>query len=100
MRTVGVEEELLLLDAESGEPRALSAAVLASARRDPGAPGEVFEEELQREQLEFATRPQSRMEDLAAEVVRWRAAAARHAERSGAAVAALATSPLPVSPSL
>ncbi|MFF3256239.1 glutamate-cysteine ligase family protein, partial [Actinacidiphila glaucinigra] len=77
MRTVGVEEELLLLDAESGEPRALSAAVLASARRERGVCGEVFEAELQREQLEFATRPQERMEDVAAEVVRWRAEAAR-----------------------
>lgn len=100
MRTVGVEEELLLLDAESGKPRALSAAVLAAARCEAAASVEVFEAELQREQLEFATRPQSRMEDLGAEVVRWRAEAARHAERSGCAVAALATSPLPVSPSL
>jgi carboxylate-amine ligase len=100
LRTVGVEEELLLLDAESGEPRALSTAVLAAARRDGTVAGEVFEAELQRQQLEFATRPQSRMEDLAAEVVRWRAEAARHAEQWGGAVAALATSPLPVSPSL
>ncbi len=43
MRTVGVEEELLLLDAESGEPRALSTAVLAAARRDSTVSGEVFE---------------------------------------------------------
>ncbi|MFF7680667.1 glutamate--cysteine ligase [Actinacidiphila glaucinigra] len=100
MRTVGVEEELLLLDGESGEPRALSAAVLASARRERGVCGEVFEAELQREQLEFATRPQERMEDVAGEVVRWRAEAARHARESGGVVAALATSPLPVSPSL
>ncbi|MDX2642303.1 glutamate--cysteine ligase [Streptomyces sp. PA03-1a] len=100
MRTVGVEEELLLLDAESGEPRALSTAVLASAGRDGTAGGQVFEAELQRQQVEFATRPQSRMQDLAAEIVRWRAEAARHAEESGGAVAALATSPLPVSPQL
>ncbi|MEU6347465.1 glutamate--cysteine ligase [Streptomyces sp. NPDC046977] len=100
MRTVGVEEELLLLDAESCEPRALSSAVLASARRDPTGTGEVFEAELQRQQLEFATRPQTRMQDVAAEIVRWRAEAARHAEKMGATVAALATSPLPVHPTL
>ncbi|MEU0369728.1 glutamate--cysteine ligase [Streptomyces sp. NPDC006283] len=100
MRTVGVEEELLLVDAESGEPRALSSAVLAAAGREGGGCREVFESELQREQLEFATRPQSSMDDLTEEIVRWRAEAARHAERLGAAVAALATSPLPVSPSL
>lgn len=100
VRTVGVEEELLLLDAESGEPRALSTAVLASARRDPAAADEVFEPELQRQQLEFATRPQFRMEDLSAEITRWRGEAARHAEDLGARVAALATSPLPVDPAL
>lgn len=32
-RTVGVEEELLLVDARSGEPQALSTAVLAFADR-------------------------------------------------------------------
>ncbi|UYQ66036.1 glutamate--cysteine ligase [Streptomyces peucetius] len=100
VRTVGVEEELLLVDPDSGEPRALSAAVLASAGREGGVGQEVFEAELQREQLEFATLPQASMSDLADEIVRWRAEAARHAARLGGAVAALATSPLPVSPSL
>ncbi|GGO93061.1 glutamate--cysteine ligase [Wenjunlia tyrosinilytica] len=99
-RSVGVEEELLLLDAESFEPRALSSAVLASARRGRSGTDEAFDAELQRQQLEFATRPQTRMQDLAAEIARWRAEAARHAESLGAAVAALATSPLPVSPTL
>ncbi|MFF3287000.1 glutamate--cysteine ligase [Streptomyces sp. NPDC003023] len=100
VRTVGVEEELLLVDPDSGEPQALSAAVLAAAGREGGDAQQVFEAELQREQLEFATHPQASMHDLAEEIVRWRAEAARHAERLGAAVAALATSPLPVSPSL
>ncbi|MFI8187075.1 glutamate--cysteine ligase [Actinacidiphila glaucinigra] len=100
MRTVGVEEELLLLDAESCQPRALSTALLAAARRDPRVTEEVFEAELQRQQLEFATRPQVRMEDLVEEIVRWRGEARRQAEELGATVAALATSPLPVHPSL
>ncbi|MFI2452902.1 glutamate--cysteine ligase [Streptomyces sp. NPDC019539] len=102
MRSVGVEEELLLVDAESGEPRALSAAVLAAASREAVREDkdEVFEEELQREQLEFATRPHVSMRDIAEEIRNWRAEAARHAERVGGAVAALATSPLPVSPSM
>ncbi|MEU2157675.1 glutamate--cysteine ligase [Streptomyces sp. NPDC019396] len=102
MRTVGVEEELLLVDAESGEPRDLSTAVLAAASREALRRGkdEVFESELQREQLEFATRPHTSMEKLAREIRRWRGEAAQHAERMGAAVAALATSPLPVRPSL
>lgn len=99
MRTVGVEEELLLVDPETGEPQALSAAVLARAAQDD-ADQDVFEKELHNQMLEFATHPQSGMEDLRAEIVRCRKEAARHAEQSGCAVAALATSPLPVSPSV
>ncbi|MGA4837415.1 glutamate--cysteine ligase 2 [Streptomyces sp. G45] len=129
MRTVGVEEELLLFDRASGEPRALSAAVLARAARDAddrpdgaedvgatgsgGAPrngdsdsddqcaqDDSFERELHGHQIEFATRPQSDMDSLCAEIVRWRAEAARHAGDVGGSVAALATSPLPASPSV
>ncbi|MCI3935399.1 glutamate--cysteine ligase 2 [Streptomyces sp. AN091965] len=112
MRTVGVEEELLLFDRESGEPRALSTAVLARAARDTAEHGgaeesgngdsgdDAFEKELHGHQIEFATRPQSDMDSLSAEIVRWRAEAARHAGDVGASVAALATSPLPASPSV
>ncbi|MEU1042455.1 glutamate--cysteine ligase [Streptomyces sp. NPDC005551] len=99
MRTVGVEEELLLVDPETGEPQALSAAVLArAAREDPEE--ETFEKELHEQQLEFATHPQSDMAELGAEIVRCRREAARLAGETGAAVVALATSPLPVSPSI
>ncbi|MGW1729194.1 glutamate--cysteine ligase 2 [Streptomyces sp. NPDC002306] len=98
MRTVGVEEELLLVDPDTGQPKALSAAVLARAdRADPGQ--DVFEKELFGQMLEFATHPQSDMTALGAEIVRCRKEAARHADGIGCAVAALATSPLPVSPS-
>jgi glutamate---cysteine ligase / carboxylate-amine ligase len=99
VRTVGVEEELLLVDPQNGEPRALSAAVLARAAHH-GSSEEVFEKELHQQQLEFATHPQADMGDLAAEIVRCRKEAAQHAGELGAAVAALATSPLPVSPAL
>ncbi|MFF3912370.1 glutamate--cysteine ligase [Streptomyces sp. NPDC001852] len=99
MRTVGVEEELLLVDPDSGEPKALAAAVLARvAHDDPGQ--HVFERELFGQMLEFATHPQTNMADLGEEIVRCRKEAARHAGELGCAVAALATSPLPVSPSL
>ncbi|MFI8891484.1 glutamate--cysteine ligase [Streptomyces paradoxus] len=99
MRTVGVEEELLLVDPETGEPRALSAAVLARAEKN-GADQDVFEKELHQQMLEFATHPQSSMESLRAEIVRCRTEAAQHAEEIGCTVAALATSPLPVSPAV
>ncbi|MEV5150089.1 glutamate--cysteine ligase [Streptomyces sp. NPDC052727] len=99
MRTVGVEEELLLVDPDSGDPKALAAAVLAhAAQDDPGQ--DVFEKELFGQMLEFATHPQSAMADLGDEIVRCRKEAARHAGQIGCAVAALATSPLPVSPAL
>ncbi|GAA0477730.1 glutamate--cysteine ligase [Streptomyces sp. NPDC046215] len=95
MRTVGVEEELLLVDPASGEPRAVSEAVLAQARDEDG-----LEKELQSEQLETATSPRERMADLALEIRRRRAVASEQARAVGAEVAALATSPLPADPSL
>ncbi|WP_330177559.1 glutamate--cysteine ligase [Streptomyces sp. NBC_01498] len=100
MRSVGVEEELLLVDADNGEPRALATAVLASASREADGQDEVFEAELHRQQLEFATSPRTDMGELAAEIDRCRAEAARHADGLGATVAALGTSPLPVSPTI
>ncbi|MFJ9037232.1 glutamate--cysteine ligase [Streptomyces sp. NPDC102406] len=100
MRSVGVEEELLLVDNESGEARALSHAVLAMAAREDKDEDDAFEAELHRQQLEFATSPHKDMSKLAQEIVQWREEAARHAETLGAAIAALATSPLPVSPTV
>ncbi|MEV5610763.1 glutamate--cysteine ligase [Streptomyces sp. NPDC052225] len=97
MRSVGVEEELLLVDRDSGEPRSMSSAVLAVAARSGD---EAFEAELHREQLEFATSPHDTMAALADDIVQWRRAAADHAEKLGCAAAALATSPLPASPTV
>lgn len=94
-----MEEELLLVDPDTGDPKALAAAVLAHvAHDDPGQ--HVFEKELFRQMLEFATHPQADMAALAEEIARCRKEAARHAGELDCAVAALATSPLPVSPSL
>lgn len=108
MRSVGVEEELLLADADSGEPLAVSGAVLAEADRaaatagaaDGKDPGHTFEAELQEEQVEFGTRPVTEMGELQEEILRWRAEAARHAAAAGAVVAAIGTSPLVVRPSM
>ncbi|MET7476024.1 glutamate--cysteine ligase [Streptomyces sp. NPDC005648] len=99
MRTVGVEEELLLVDPETGDPKALSAALLARAQQCDQDRG-VFEKELYGQMLEFATHPQVDMADLNEEIVRCRREAARHAAEIGCAVAALASSPLPVRPSV
>jgi carboxylate-amine ligase len=91
-RSLGVEEELLLVDPRSGRPCGMAGAVM---RADPEGS---LEEELQREQIETGTRPVTTAAELTRELRRWRAAAARAAEAEGIEVAALATSPLPVEP--
>ncbi|MFG2772763.1 glutamate--cysteine ligase [Streptomyces sp. NPDC048350] len=108
MRSVGVEEELLLVDEGTGTPLAVSAAVLAAADLQTwqrpgiavGGEEHAFEKELQKEQLEFATKPVTQMGELQEEISRIRREAAHHAATAGAAIAAIATSPLPVRPSL
>jgi carboxylate-amine ligase len=99
LRTVGVEEELLLVHPDSGEPRPWSAAVLdRAAQDDPGQA--VFQTELFGQMLELATSPQRDMAELGAEIVGCRKEAGRLAGEIGCAVAALATYPLPVDPAL
>lgn len=56
--------------------------------------------ELQREQIETDTSPCSSLDELAAQLVERRSMAAQAAHRMGAEVAALATSPLRVEPSI
>jgi len=111
VRTVGVEEELLIVEPGTGRPRAVAGTVLEAARRaaaDPG-PGrdagagpaaEALDFELQLQQLETNTRPCRGLDDLGRELRRCRAAAAEAAARAGVQVAALATSPIPVEPAL
>lgn len=99
LRTVGVEEEVLLVHPDTGEPMPGSAAVVDRAARDD--PGQVvFQKELFGQMLELATTPQRDMTDLGAEILRCRKEAARLAGEIGCAVAALATCPLPVTPAL
>lgn len=96
-RSVGVEEELLLVDPDDGQALAASAAVL---RRVAEVGCEALTSELTRQQVETNTNPCSSLEELASEVRRWRRAAADAASGSDASVAAMATSPLPVHPSI
>ena len=97
---MGVEEELLLVDPCGGRPRAVSGAALRYAEDDPAArDGQLnLSHELQ-QQLETDTRPCHSLDEVDAELRRWRRAAALVAERAGAQVAALATSPIAVEPS-
>jgi glutamate---cysteine ligase / carboxylate-amine ligase len=103
VRTVGVEEEFLLVDPESGTPVAMSGAVLAEAAKA----GELEDEqgagltkELHREQLETGTRPCTELDELRSELRAVRAEAITAAADAGAGLVPLATSPLPVEPTL
>ena len=115
-RSVGVEEELLLVEPGTGQPRAVAGTVLRQVRQaaassraagaDQAAAARArddaasLELELQEQQLETNSRPCHSLGDLHREVRRCRAAAAAAAGKAGAQVAALATSPVAVEPEL
>jgi carboxylate-amine ligase len=101
IRNLGVEEEFLLVEPATGEARAVAGAVMrvAAAGADDQAEGPDFLEfELQEQQLEINTRPCVSLDELGREVRRCRAAAAEAAAETGAGLAALGTSPVPVQP--
>lgn len=106
MRTVGVEEELLLVDMVSGGPRSVATQVLearsAQSRNgdDKGRGGGSLKHEFQQEQLETDTTPHTDMHRLQAELRSWRDTAIRAAHGVGARLVASGTSPLPVEPTL
>jgi glutamate---cysteine ligase / carboxylate-amine ligase len=107
VRSVGVEEELLLVEPGTGHPLAVAETALRAAdsgdtgqEDTPGDTGESVEFELQQQQLETSTKPCSGLSELGEELRRGRAVAAQVAGRAGAAVAALATSPVHVVPQL
>ena len=103
IRTVGVEEELLLVEPGTGQPMAVAETALRAA--DRAEEPEQAEEpelafELQRQQLETNTMVCRDLSELSREVRRGRSLAAEAAARTGARVAALGTSPAPVVPQL
>ncbi len=107
-RTVGVEEEFLLVDPADGRALAVGGAVLTAAdevtsERGDG-PGEsrtsALTGELQRQQVETGTRPCRDLDDLGRELRRCREQARVAAQTANAELAALATSPLPAQPTI
>lgn len=103
VRTVGVEEEMLLVDIRNGRPRSVSgqlvlrAALQQSAVAGLGVHG-ALEGEFQQQMIETHTAPVESLDDLEHEVRHWRREAGVAARETGSSVAALATSPLPVTP--
>jgi len=107
MRTMGVEEEFLLVG-DDGRPVAKASEALDASddtSTPEGAPGRTaasattaggaLETEFMEEQLETATHPRRDLADLATEIRAGRVRAQAAADRVGARVAALATSPWP-----
>src|SRR5262249_20923288 len=93
-RSVGVEEEFLLVEPDTGRPKAVAGTVLQAAGPEAGTD---LEGELQ-QQLETNSRPCQSLDELHRELRRCRAAAAPAAGRAGAQLGARAPSRLPVEP--
>lgn len=91
---MGVEEEFLLVEAESGAPRAVASTVL---RAGDDLDGDLTKE-LHAEQLETGTVPRTALDDVHREIVTRRREAATAAGRVGVVAVPLATYPLPVEP--
>ncbi len=110
MRTLGVEEELLLVDAETGRPRSVASEVLRiaaeRAEATPGGAGPASEEggslghELHQQQVETDTPPETDLLQVQEDLVAWRRRAAESAGEAGARVLAAGTPPLPAEPQI
>lgn len=103
MRTVGVEEELLLVDPHDGHATPVATRVLriASARGDMHTEYDgtgSLAHEFQEQQLEAYTAPHAEMSLLEEELRAWRRRAAAAAEEADAWVVASGTSPVEVEP--
>ena len=98
LRTVGVEEELLLVDMATGRPRSVAARVIDALSpdqpHDVGSEGGV-ESELQRYMVETQSSVCTDLTDVERELRQWRHRVATAAREAGAGAAALATSPVP-----
>ncbi|MER7795873.1 glutamate--cysteine ligase [Microbacterium sp. NPDC096154] len=97
MRTFGVEEELLLVDAVTGVPRALAPDILDRAGHGDSA-GFALEAEMQQEMIEVVSSPCTDRGELLALMRAGRRTANGLARDRGARAVALASSPLPVQP--
>lgn len=102
---MGVEEELLLVESGTGRALSLASQVLQQAAADasPDDAADVpftgaLEKELQRQQIETGTAPHADLTALGEDVRAWRRTAIDAARHSGAQIAALGTSPIPVEP--
>jgi carboxylate-amine ligase len=95
-----VEEELLLFDARTGDPAPVGDAVARDGPSAPEGEPQAVDHEFKLEQVETATDPEAELVELRAGLVRRRRETLDRAGRKGALVAAIATNPLPIVPTL
>jgi carboxylate-amine ligase len=99
VRTVGVEEELLLVDARTLRLVPRAEDVLGAPARVTSR-GTVLELEVKREQIEVVSPPSLTLAELSATIAAGRQAADEAARAVGARAVALASAPMPCSPHL
>jgi carboxylate-amine ligase len=98
-RTVGVEEELMLVDPVDGRPTSAGATVLEAAQEWLGADADhQVEQEFKMEQTEIGSSPTTDISALRAELLQLRRSVAAAAGSTGVHVVAVATSPFKVRP--
>ncbi len=102
MRTIGVEEEYLLVTPE-GEPSAQSSALLGLAAREvppTDQPGGDVEKEFKSEQIETSTPPCTDLGELLAEIRLGRERVDTLAQSVGVRIAAIGTAPQAIDPTV
>lgn len=100
-RTFGVEEEFLLIDAATGQPVPVAVACLAKApQRLESSAGPSLALEVQQEQLEAVGPVCSTLQEVVAGIREGRRLADQAARSVGARAVAVATSPVPATPTL
>lgn len=93
-RTVGVEEELLLVDAETLRPVPAADGLMRQAAKTVPPGGAVLEWEVKREQIEVVSPPLATLDEIRSSIVTGRRSADAAALAVGARAVALATAPL------
>jgi glutamate---cysteine ligase / carboxylate-amine ligase len=95
MRKIGVEEELMLVDPNTGELAAVSSKALRAheemAEKDADIDEDLVDQEAFLQQIETATKPCTGLAELHDEIVRGRRAAGLAARAAGAAAVAVPT---------
>jgi carboxylate-amine ligase len=100
VRTVGVEEELMLVDSATLSPTPVAEEVLRLAVPAGPGPQPVLEREVKREQIEVVAPPLLTYDELLSTIIRGRRVADLAAQDAGARAVALATAAMPCQPHL